>query len=136
MSWTIEKVIELKASRERVWAAISDPRELEQWFPDKAEFERTPGARGSLAWVDYGSRVMEVLEFDPPNRFIWRWEGNDGRPVDEYSTTVEFALSDGPNGGTTLTVRETGFDSKKHHDENSGGWKEELAKLVLYVDGA
>jgi len=136
MSWTIEKQIELDAPRERVWAAISDPKELEKWFPDEAEFDPQPGARGSLTWHNHGSPAMEIIEFDPPRRFVWRWEGNDGRALDEYSTTVEWTLTDRPGGGTTLTVRETGFDSQKHHEQNAGGWKEELAQLVAYLKGS
>jgi len=135
MSWVIEKTLELDAPRQRVWAAITDPRELEQWFPDRADFSPVVGAKGVLEWHGHGAGKVEVLEVAPPERLVWRWSGNDGRALEEYGTTVEWTLSERPDGGTTLHLRESGFDTQKHFEENSGGWRSELGELVQYLAG-
>lgn len=133
--WIIERSVELDADPERVWRAITDPRELEQWFPDRAEFALAEGAEGSFTWDNHGTGRVRVESFDPPHRLVWSWEGNDGRPLEEYSTRVEWTLTPRPGGGTTLSLRESGFDSPKHFQENQGGWKSELGELVEYLHG-
>ncbi|MEZ4415483.1 MAG: SRPBCC domain-containing protein [Gemmatimonadota bacterium] len=130
MKWTIEKTVELKASPARVWKALSDPAELTRWFPDRAELALEEGARGTLTWENHGTATMEVLEVEPLRRFVWRWSGNDQRSIDEYSTRVEWTLTARADGGTTLHVRESGFDSEKHFQQNTGGWDAELAELT------
>ena len=129
----IVRILDFDASPTRVWSAITDPQELSQWFPDRAELELVPGSRGSFTWENHGTFPVDVLEVDPPKRLVWRWPGNDERTIDEYSTKVEWELTAREDGGTTLRVRETGFDSEKHHGENTSGWTHELGELVEYL---
>jgi hypothetical protein len=42
-------------------------------------------------------------------------------------------LSSREDGGTTLHLVETGFRTELHHTQNTGGWDEELAELVVLV---
>ena len=131
----IERTVELKAPPERVWRAITDPGELARWFPDEAEFTAEPGALGRLAWADHGAARVRVEEVDAPRSLIWSWESPDGRPLEEYSTRVEWTLTRRPDGGTTLTVRESGFDNAKHVEMNTQGWTHELEELVEFLAG-
>jgi uncharacterized protein YndB with AHSA1/START domain len=39
----INKEIQISAPRERVYAALTDPSQLSQWFPDAVEGEIKPG---------------------------------------------------------------------------------------------
>jgi uncharacterized protein YndB with AHSA1/START domain len=50
----IEKTLEFSVSRERVWQAITDPRELAQWFGHAAEIDLRPGGDGALTWDEHG----------------------------------------------------------------------------------
>lgn len=133
MKWIIEKTIEIDAARERVWRAITDPGELARWFPDKATFEPRAGAKGHFFWEEHGGGDLEVVEVDEPRYLSWRWAGGDDRPLQEYSTLVEFTLEGRADGGTTLRLRESGFDNQKNYDENTGGWDHELGELVDYL---
>ncbi len=133
MDWIIERTLELKASPERVWKAITDPRELEQWFPDQAELEVVSGAKGHFHWENHGGGAVHVVEVDEPRYLSWRWAGGDQRDIEEYSTLVEWTLSARSDGGTTLHLKETGFDNQKNYDDNSGGWDSELGELVDYL---
>jgi len=136
MTWIIERTLEFEATIERVWRAISDPAELSRWFPDRAELELKTGATGSLVWDDHGSFDIEVLEVEPPHRLVWCWAGGEDRPLQEYSTRVEWTLSEDAQGKTTLHLRETGFDSEQNYNDNSDGWTEELGELVAYLAAA
>ena len=84
MTDTYEVEIDLDAGAERVWQALTDPRELEQWFAEHADVDldegrfdfwgcHTPG----VPTKDEGHR--HVVECDPMRqlRFVWPWNGED-----------------------------------------------------------
>ncbi len=127
----VEKTLELTSTRERVWAAISDPEQLAQWFGDEAELELRPGGDGAMTWDSHGRFAMRVKEVDPPHRLVWSWVHEPNVAFEDApATTVEWILTERSDGGTTLFLRETGFLTDKHHGENDGGWDEELGHLV------
>jgi uncharacterized protein YndB with AHSA1/START domain len=128
---TVEKVLEFQASPERVWKAITDPAELSMWFGDRTELELRPGGEGFMAWNSHGSFAVRVEEVDPPQRLVWSWVHEPDVPFDAApSTRVEWTLTPREGGGTTLHLKETGFLTDKHHQDNTGGWDEELGELV------
>lgn len=131
----IERTLELDAPIERVWKAISEADELARWFPDRAEFSATPGHVGRFSWDEHGEGAVVVVDVDPPHRLSWRWQSSMERSFDEYSTLVEWTLTPREDGGTTLHLRESGFDNTKHLEQNTGGWKEELRQLAALLDG-
>ena len=57
----ITKDLELDASLERVWSAITDPAQLGSWFPNRVEIESmSPGNRGWFVWDDHGMYITVV----------------------------------------------------------------------------
>jgi len=134
----IEKTLELEASPERVWRAMTDAAELARWFPDDgAQLEAFPGGCGWLSWEAHGRFALEVVVFEPPRRLAWRWSHQPDRPVgDGPSTLVEWTLTPREGGGTLLELRESGFLTEKHRQENTGGWEHELGELVDYLGRA
>jgi uncharacterized protein YndB with AHSA1/START domain len=68
-------------------------------------------------FVEYG--VFE--EIDPPHRVVYttRYEYPDGRPEFATRVTVSFEAHD---GGTLLTVLDTGYPSAELRDANESGW--------------
>jgi uncharacterized protein YndB with AHSA1/START domain len=59
---------------ERVWAAISDPDELAQWFPSSVELEPRAGGVISFTGDPHSSgQTGVVLAFDPPRRLAYTW---------------------------------------------------------------
>jgi len=131
----IEKSLELEASLERVWKALTEPAELASWFPDDgAELDGFPGGSGWLAWKGHGRFALEVVVFEPPYRLAWRWSKDADTPVGEgLSTLVEWTLTPREDGGTLLEVRESGFASHEHREGNREGWEHELGELVDHL---
>lgn len=127
----VEKTMHFKASRDRVWKAITDPTELAMWFGDEAELDLRVGGDGAMTWEKHGRYEVRIEELDPPRRIVWSWVGKAGVPFDDTPTTrVEWELSEREDGGTTLYLRESGFRSESDRQGNDDGWSSELGELV------
>jgi uncharacterized protein YndB with AHSA1/START domain len=137
MSLVITKALEFSSDIERVWRALTDPREIAKWFSDRAEFDPTPGSLGWLEWDNHGRYPLRVELVEPPHRICWSWSHNPGSEYDqEGSTLVEWTLTEREQGGTLLELRESGFSTEAKYQENQRGWTAELGELVELLEGA
>jgi uncharacterized protein YndB with AHSA1/START domain len=140
----IEKRFLVRASRSRVWHAISTAKQFSSWFRIHLDGEFAEGAtiRGKLTAPGYEHLSMEILieRIEPDRYFAYRWRPSD--PAADHSaeptTLVEFTLEDA-DGGTAVTIVESGFDripltrraeAFRLHDQ---GWSEEMENLVRHV---
>jgi uncharacterized protein YndB with AHSA1/START domain len=134
-----ERRIEVGAPRERVWAALTEPAQLVRWFPThEAEVDLRVGGEMRFGWEESADEaVIEALE--PPERFVFRWRP---RGTDRPHTTVTIVLRETADGGTDVTLIESGFASlpdqihEQSYESNAKGWAEELAELQAYVEGS
>jgi len=136
----VRRELEIRAPRARVWAALTEPNQLLQWFPTKrAEIDLRPGGDAILEWDEATAEaVVDVVE--PPGRFVFRWRPEGlGRPF----TTVSFTLEESLDGAATnLTLVESGFASLPDQIEtqsqkgNDEGWAHELQELKEYLEAA
>ncbi|HTE46869.1 MAG TPA: SRPBCC family protein, partial [Gemmatimonadaceae bacterium] len=107
----IEKQVVLESPRSRVWRAITDVREFNQWFGVALTSPFGPGATvsGHVTNAGYESLVMTawVETMEPERLFSFRWHPHALDPKVDYSkeptTLVTFALEDS-KGGTKLTI--------------------------------
>jgi len=134
----IERTLELSASPERVWRAITDPAELSRWFPDRAELEVAVGGDGTFFWEEHGSFAVRIEAIEEPSYFAWRWANQADTALDAAAevTLVEWRVTPASGGGTVLTVRESGFTRPGHRSGNDEGWTSELAELVDLLNQA
>jgi uncharacterized protein YndB with AHSA1/START domain len=93
----IRREIVLPAPREAVWSALTDARELADWFANEVELDLRPGGGASFRWSNGEERRATVTEVEPAERLAFAWD-DEGE--------VEFELADDPDG-TRLTVVET-----------------------------
>ena len=93
----IRKEIVLQATRDEVWAALTDPLELESWFANDVELDLRPGGEATFRWGNGESRHATVTEVEPGERLAFEWD-DEGE--------VEFTLDDDADG-TRLTIVET-----------------------------
>jgi uncharacterized protein YndB with AHSA1/START domain len=101
--------IEVDAPREDVWAFISDPNRLPEWFSEFESAEQVsegPSGLGSIVryTITPGSRssAFETVEWEPGSRLSWdgpplKWMGGGGRP------RGSFQLADAGEGRTRFT---------------------------------
>jgi len=153
----IEKKIVLRATRERVWQAISDSARFGAWFG--VEFDG-PFVAGSwltgrivptkvdpeVAKLQEPARGMQfslwVERIEPMERFSFRWHPFAIDPAYDYSkeptTLVVFELCES-EGGILLTITESGFDQipiarrVQAFESNDKGWTHQTKLIEKYL---
>lgn len=145
---SFEREIVVEAPRARVWRALTDVREFNEWFGVKlgAPFAAGTVVRGNITTPGYehiaATLWVEVME--PERRFAFRWhpyaieQGVDY--ASEPTTLVTFTLEDVADG-TRLSVAESGFDAippsrrPRAFSANAEGWRIQLRNIRNHVLG-
>jgi glutathione S-transferase len=132
---TIVKDITISAPADMVFAALTDPKQLTQWWGDgvhRWESDLRAGGR----WASYGTfedgtdflvkGVYRVIQ--PPtlvDMTVEHW-GTDEETMVRYELTER-------EGKTRLRVRHSGFTTQQFLDAHSHGWDQTLSRLVAFV---
>jgi uncharacterized protein YndB with AHSA1/START domain len=141
---SIERELYVDAPPEIVFAVVSDPEHVKEWWPDEAHYEVVVGSSGEIIFGDpAGGKVeaLTVVEVDPPTRFSFRWTQAAGEePMEGTSLLVTFDLA--PQGdGTLVRFRETGYREmgweaavlEAYYQDHVQGWDHFLPRLVTYA---
>jgi uncharacterized protein YndB with AHSA1/START domain len=109
-TFAVERSIWIEASRERVWHAITDPAQIEQWF--------SPGTAWRLSALEVGGRLFvpnqetgaeqytQVIErLDPPHRLVLR-----SAPQPPATAEVTIYTLQEEHGGTRLMITHSGYE--------------------------
>jgi uncharacterized protein YndB with AHSA1/START domain len=141
---TVLATVEIAAEPERVFQAITDPRELMTWWGSGDTYRAhswTADVRVGGRWRAEGKSVDgrpyavfgEYLEIARPHRMVHSWchDWDAEHPPTRVTYTLE-ALA----GGTRLTVRHEGFVQPQACDAHARGWARVLDWLSAYVSTA
>jgi uncharacterized protein YndB with AHSA1/START domain len=142
----IEKRVELRASRSRVWRAITTAEEFGAWFRVNLYGAFAEGAtvRGNVTHPGYEHVTMEmrIERIEPERYFAYRWHPSPVDPAVDYlaepTTLVEFTLEEA-EGGVAVTIVESGFDRvplarrAEAFRMNDHGWSGQIKNLERYV---
>ena len=137
---TVERSIWIDAPRERVWEAITNVEQLQQWWGGD-HWEFGPVEVGGV--VKFGdpddpmTARMEVV--NPPHEFTIHWP-----PQGQYHSISMYTtyLLEDENGGTRVTVRETGFEAmpedirQERYDSTVRGYDTVLNDLKGFIERA
>ena len=136
----IERKRLIRASLARVWDAIADAKQFGEWFRPKVDGEFRPGAHVDVVSTYPGHEgtefFLDIVDMKPQAVFSFRWQHDNDEPM----TLVTFRL-DAAEGGTMLTITESGFDAislakrKTFYDRNSEGWSLQIDNIERYVTG-
>ncbi|WNV86383.1 SRPBCC domain-containing protein [Umezawaea sp. Da 62-37] len=124
----LAKEVELAATPDEVWRAISTPEGMSIWFVPHED------AGGGIE-ADFGGGNTQaglVLEREPGRRVVYGAPGPDGVPP----MTVEFLVEGRENGTTVLRLVQSGFfggdDWEAEYDGFGRGWDMFLHNLDGY----
>jgi len=147
---TIEREIFVEATPEVVFAVVSSPEHIRQWWPDEARYAPEPGSVGEIVFAerDAGGTVLDrmvvafaVVDSRPPRLFSFRWTqpaGEAAAPGNSLLVTFDLA----PKGdGTLLRMTESGFREmgweaavlEETYRDHVTGWDFYLPRLVPYA---
>lgn len=153
----IEKKILLRATRERVWRAVSDAKEYGSWFGVAFDGPFVEGKRltGRITPTTVEAEVARMQEpyagkafewtierIEPMRLIAFRWHPYAVEEGIDYSkeptTLIEFELRDA-SGGILLVITESGFDQiplarrAKAFKANEGGWEMQARLIEKYL---
>ena len=143
---SIEKQIHLRQPRSKVWRALTNSREFGQWFGASFKDPFTLGARvqAKITHKGYEHMTMDITieKMEPERLFAWRWHPGAASAGENFSseptTLVTFELKE-VDGGTLLTVVESGFDQiplerrARAFRENEGGWTMQMKAIEAHL---
>lgn len=141
---TIAQEIAINAPAARIFAALTDPAELLQWWRAENQFEvvhvesdlrpggkwlmRVAGACGPGQSASVVSGIYQAVE--PPNLLIFTWNREN---EDHPDTLVRWDLEE-RNGVTTVRVTHSGLNTEALRKRN-GGWPLIVQLLHAHVFG-
>jgi uncharacterized protein YndB with AHSA1/START domain len=128
-----EGAIEIDASPEQVWRALTDAAELERWFPLEARVEPGEGGVIWISWKNEYAGDCRILAWEPPRHLRTSWGWSEGGPTQMTDYEIE-----GRGGKTFLRVVTSGFPADASWDAwvegTRLGWRYELASLKHYLE--
>ncbi|MDL5055419.1 SRPBCC domain-containing protein [Oscillatoria laete-virens NRMC-F 0139] len=137
----IERSIWIRASRERVWEALTDPAQVAQWFSPGALFRSTGNGAGARLYVENpetgAEMYVQILEIaDRPHRLVLRSQPEPPEPsfITSYTLTEE-------NDGTRLKFLFSGYEALPEEirqqimDENAAGFELMLGNIRAFIEG-
>jgi uncharacterized protein YndB with AHSA1/START domain len=144
---SIEKEIVVRASKERVYAALTTPDQLAKWFPIGVEGTLDAGDRPVFDFGEYGKFKIFVVAANPYDYFAYRCvpgsvycpQGFLGDVLEHPNTLVEFTL-EAVAGGTRVLVKESGIAAlsaeiiEKTLAGNDAGWSFMINRLEEYLN--
>jgi uncharacterized protein YndB with AHSA1/START domain len=126
----------------RVFQAITDPRQMLQWWGQKEMYRTTKcetDVRVNGKWISTGVNATgetfqvsgEYLEVDPPRLLVYTWIATW---TGSLKTTVRWELEP-HNQGTIVKLQHHGFasqaDAAKSHGE---GWQRVLSWIQAFLE--
>ena len=138
---TIVESIDINAPASAVFAALTEPEQLTQWWGREGGFRTTRAmadVRVGGAWAMYGvtgegeqnDLFGTYLIVDPPHHLAFTWRRD---PALADDTIVRYDLEE-RNGVTHLTVTHTGFVNAEDHDDHVHGWGTVLGWVAAHVE--
>ena len=119
-----------------VFDAVVNPKKLSGYFTTLKGASAPLVAGTTVTW--WGSVPVEVDEVVPEKRIVLRWDAAAEKGQPAYKTKIEMSFEALDDGGTFVTIAESGWreDSigRKASYDNTEGWAMMLSAMKAYVE--
>ncbi|MBC5804687.1 MAG: hypothetical protein DLM53_05945 [Candidatus Eremiobacter antarcticus] len=131
----------IDAPRSKVYAAWTDPKQFEQWFPPEgfeckvADMDLRPGGSYRVGVKPADDDMFYAFgtykEVRPPERlaFTWGWTDSD-HDWNNSLVTIDFHDA---GGKTEIVIKHEGFSSEAPRDEHTIGWNKCIDRVAQLV---
>lgn len=134
---SVDLTVEIAATPDDIWTAITDPEELIRWFPPTASGEPKDGGHIVVSWGAGSEWKSNIVVWQPGVHL--RLE--DELPAEVKEQGVVMALDyfiDAKDGGTVLRLVNSGFSADDEWDDYfhmvENGWTFFLWNLKHYLE--
>jgi uncharacterized protein YndB with AHSA1/START domain len=134
----VERTLWISAPRDRVWQAITDPLQLEQWY--------APGCKWEIASLKKGAEVRffntetdiqtaTIESIEPPERLTLRWR------VDLSASLLNTFTLEERDSGTQVTITQSGYETLSAEDRqmwidaDQSAYTSIVENLKAYLEG-
>jgi uncharacterized protein YndB with AHSA1/START domain len=132
----IKKIVEISASSDLIFRAITEEDQLKKWWVDDPQLEKKMGGKMLFPFLKENSEMLtedfvvegKIMEFIPNQRLSYTW-----KPVGdpEYpDTLVTWILEEIGKNKTKLTLLHSGLEQAKDVSNLEQGWSFFLNRLV------
>jgi uncharacterized protein YndB with AHSA1/START domain len=133
---TIEQIHYFAVPPAKVFAALTQPKQLVRWFVARAEIDLREGGEFRLSWGPGASMKGKVKSFTSPSKLVVSW--HDKLPGGRSFDTVARLRLRKKGKGTVLTVTHEGFRSGKSwiwvYGQIQSGWAYYLLNLKSVLE--
>lgn len=138
--FAVRRSIRIAAPIEKVWPLVSEPAQISRWFGQTALEGTVAGAHGTVTFPGRDPMPVRLEAVDAPHSISFRWNNDDAlgsipAELDEATSTVFTFTLEAVDGGTELTVLETGFDRTSDAAANMAAHTEGWTTLMDAVAG-
>jgi uncharacterized protein YndB with AHSA1/START domain len=140
---TIQAEVHIAAPPERVFQALTDPRQVLQWWGQKGMYHGTdwkaevrPGGQWRCEGIHDSDGTPyhvggEYVEVDPPRLVSYTWVASWSGPL---KTFVRWDL-EAASGGTLVRLRHSGFaEAPAAAQGHYEGWQRVIAWMQAFVE--
>ena len=140
LSLEIERFI--KAPRDRVYAAWTDPGQLKKWFgPENVKTRNLVAdvrVGGQFRWDCTDSEGKEVTisgeyrELQPGKKIVFTWRMEEDEDWKNHSSIVTVEFFD-REGGTEVHLKHEKLPTEPSRDDHEQGWNSAFDKLEKFL---
>ena len=136
----IERSVLIDAPIERVWSAITDPEQLEQWYAPGCPWEipaLQPSTTIKFHNTDTDIQLATIKAVEPLQEFTLRWQLD---PMHPGLTLTNTFLLKPENGSTRVTVSQAGYESlpdgmrQQQLDQDAAAYDAIAGSLKSYLE--
>jgi uncharacterized protein YndB with AHSA1/START domain len=132
----------IRAPRDRVYAAWTDPAQLKKWFgPERVQTRNLVAdvrVGGQFRWDltdPEGKEVTisgEYCEVEPGKKIVFTWRLEEDEDWKNHSSTVTVEFSD-REGGTEICLTHEKLPNQASRDDHTQGWNSVLDKVEKFL---
>ncbi len=132
----------IRASRDRVYAAWTDPAQLKKWFgPENVQTRNLIAdvrVGGQFRWdlTDQEGKEItisgEYREVEPGKKIVFTWRLEEDEDWKNHSSTVTVEFFD-REGGTEIHLIHENLPTEPSRDDHTQGWNSVLNKLEKFL---
>jgi len=139
----------IRATPQRVFEALTNPKDLERWFFTEAKTDPRPGGSYEVTWRSNSDstkdhmRAGRYLEFVPGQKLVFEWNptssGNDCADLRHVGPTIVTITLAAENNGTRLRLVHSGWKNDERtmvsRNGHNDGWTYYIEHLGSYLTG-